>query len=235
MNKIKQSFHFKSWITILIISFHFSCSENPFSKSIKEGVIIYNITYPSIPEDNVMLDLMPKKMEMSFCNNSYRTDIIAGMGLFKTSIISEAKKNQLTHSVKMLNKKHASVLSSSDIENMNPELKGIEIKITGEVKEVAGFKCQEAIIFKKGVESFKVYFTDDIKIKDPNKATPFKDIPGVLMEYEMVNYDTHMHFIVDEVIEKEVHKDDLLLEEGYEMVNAERLSKEIQSIFNKVK
>ena len=63
---------------------------------LKKGVITYKIEYPGISEDNVMFDLMPRRMEMSFKDDNYRTDIIAGMGLFKTSIISEADNNQLT-------------------------------------------------------------------------------------------------------------------------------------------
>jgi GLPGLI family protein len=182
-----------------------------------------------------MLDLMPKKMEMTFKDNNFRTDIIAGMGLFKTSIISENDKHQLTHTVKMLNKKYASILKSHDIEMMNPDLKNIEIKETGNSKTIAGFKCKEAIVIKDGKESFKIYYTEKISIEDPNKATPFKGIPGVLMEYEMISYDTHMHFIVNEVIQKEIQKEDLALEDGYKMVSSNRLGNEIQSIFDKVK
>ncbi len=182
-----------------------------------------------------MLDLMPKKMETSFEDNNYKTDIIAGMGLFKTSIIAKVGQENITHSVKMLNKKYASTLNHNDIEKINPELYGTEFKETGEKKIIAGYKCKEVIVLKDNVEKFKLYYTEEIEIENPNKSTPFERIPDVLMEYEMVNYDIQMHFIADEVFKKEITKEDLDIGEGYEMVSIDRLSKEMQSIFDKVK
>lgn len=231
-NKLKLHFN---WIALIVIVLAISSCENPFTKNIKEGVIHYTISYPSISEDNVMLDLMPKKMETAFKDDSYRTDIIAGMGLFKTSIINEKGKNNLTHTVKMLNKKYASILSPTDITGMNPDLLDITIEETGASKKIAGYNCKEAVIKKDNKEISKLYYTEEIDIETPNKATPFNEIPGVLMEYEMINYDTHMHFIVENVVEKEIDNDDLILEDGYEMVSSTRLESEIQAIFNKVK
>lgn len=227
-------FFLRSTCFACVILFLNSCS-NPFSDKLSEGTIHYTIDYPLVPEDNIMLDLMPKKMETSFEDNNYKTDIIAGMGLFKTSIIAKVGQENITHSVKMLNKKFASTLNHNDIEKINPELYGTEFKETGEKKIIAGYKCKEVIVLKDNVEKFKLYYTEEIEIENPNKSAPFERIPGVLMEYEMVNYDIHMHFIADEVFKKEITKEDLDIGEGYEMVSSDRLSKEMQSIFDKVK
>lgn len=181
-----------------------------------------------------MLEMMPRKMEMAFKDDNYRTDIIAGMGLFKSSIIFKKGDDKITHSVKMLRKKYAAVLDQKDIKKINPELADIEIEYTGNKKEIAGFKCKEAILKQASGKSYILYYTDDINIKTPNKNTPFEEIGGVLMQYEIVNYNTHMKFTVEEVIEKEVNSIDLVLEDGYKMVEPEVLDKEIQAIFDKV-
>ena len=231
-NKINTLFRF---IAILLLAGTMSSCENPFTKDIKEGVIYYSIHYPSISEDNVMLDLMPKKMETTFKNNCYRSDIIAGMGLFKTSIIKGESQEELTHTVKMLNKKYASVLNNEELISMNPTLANITLEETGKRKKIAGYNCREVLVLRDGKEISKLYYTKDISIDKPNEITPFHEVPGVLMEYEIINYDTHMHFVVEEVIEKEIKSSDIILEEGYELVSPERLTKEIQAIFDKVK
>lgn len=222
-------------IALALVVFTIHSCENPFSKNIREGIVYYSISYPSIPEDNVMLDLMPKKMEMAFKDNNYKSDIIAGMGLFKTSIICDPKEEKLTHTFKMLNNKFACTLDPSDIQKISPDLIDISIRETGKTKQIAGFNCKEVIVFKDDEEKFKIYYTEEIKIKDPNKSTPFQDIPGVLMEYEIINYDTHMHFVVNEVVEKEVKKADLVLEDGYKMISSELLRQKMESIFDKVR
>ncbi len=220
---------------ILIAVLITSCIKNPFSNKISEGIIVYKIEYPEIDEDNVMLELMPKKMEMIFKEDDFRNDIMAGMGLFRTSIISEKSKNQLVHSVKMLDKRYYSVLDESDIETMNPNLDNISIEYTGNEKEIAGLVCKEVLAVQNDETTFILYFTDRISIKNPNRGTPFKDIPGVLMEYDIINYNTHMHFQAEEIIEQEVAGEELQLEEGYKEISPLELKHEIQVIFDKVK
>lgn len=226
-----------SSLFILILSltlFLQSCEDSPFSQRVSDGVIVYKIEYPLIDEDNAMLDLMPKNMEMTISGNDYRTDIIAGMGLFKTSIISKGSQKNITHSVKMLNKKFVSELDHHDIKMINPSLANLEIEFTDNTKTIAGIECKEAKIKDNDCKEYLAYFTKYFKIKNPNKGTPFEKIPGVLMEYEFVNYNTHMKFIAQEVMEKSVEKDYLNLESGYAMVKPRKLKAEIQSIFDKV-
>lgn len=224
-----------NFILIICLLFAVACSDNPFSTKISEGIVIYKIEYPSIDSDNAMLDLMPKKMEMAISGEDYRTDIIAGMGLFKTSIISKGSQENITHSVKLLNKKYASELGHDDIKIINPTLANLNIEFTKNTKEIAGIKCKEAIVKDSQGNEFKVYYTKSFKIKNPNKGTPFEEIPGVLMEYEFVNYETHMKFIAEELKEKPIEKTDLDLESGYAMIEPVKLKEEIQSIFDKVK
>ena len=122
------SFPFRTCIaiclTVVMFTFY-SCEDFSFRNGVNEGRIEYSISYPNIPEDSYILDLMPKTMETIFSNNNYRNDIIAGMGLFKTSIICTDKDDEIVHSVKMLNKKFASKLSSEDLANFNPSFNDI--------------------------------------------------------------------------------------------------------------
>jgi hypothetical protein len=213
------------------------CDNILFNSGVDQGIIKYKIDYPDIPKDDYMLDLMPKEMETIFADGEYRSDIIAGMGLFKTSVICNTDQEELIHSVKLLNKKYASNLSKADIKKLNPHYLSIDIKKTGKTKTIAGYECKEALVKMKGDTTweFKLYYTDKIRIDQPNRHSPFAEIEGVLMEYEMINYDTHMHFVAQQVIEKEVKREDILLEEDYEMVSADKLNKEIEAIFAKVR
>lgn len=183
-----------------------------------------------------MLDLMPKKMETSFYKGSFRSDIVAGMGLFKTSIISKKGSDKLLHSVKMLNKKYASSLSLEQIRELNPDFKDIEINLTDEKKDIAGYSCQSADVKVIGDSSwhFKIYYTNEISIEESNKHTPFKSISGVLMQYEILSYDTHMLFTAKKVLPLE-DSIDVKIEDDYEQVSPERLKEEIEGIFATVK
>ena len=138
----------KAFVFITLLSiFHFSCEKSIENDGyISEGIIEYNISYPQIPEDDLLLEILPKKMKMSFKNDSYRNDIVAGMGLFRTSIISKKDDDNLLHTVKILNNKFASTLNTSDLQTINPNFHSIDIEFTENTKVIAGFNCKEAKI-----------------------------------------------------------------------------------------
>jgi len=228
----------KLFIALLVLSFGCFDSVEKSKKGIAKGVIEYKIDYPQIPEGNYLLDLMPNKMETTFIDGNFRSDIVAGMGLFKTSIISEKENEKLVHSVKMLNKKYASKMGHEEIKRFNPNFSDIEITLKDEEKEIAGYLCKTAEVKVKGDSSwsFMVYYTREIDIPSINQHTPFNKIDGVLMQYDIVSYDTHMRFIAEKVIPNdELKAESIYLEEGYEAVSPARLKEEIESIFAKVK
>jgi len=222
---------------LVLIFLMVSCDKGIFESGIKEGVIEYRIEYPDLGDDHVMMDLLPKKMEMTFKDGEFRNEISAGMGLFKTSIIREKENQKLIHTIKLLNKKLASELNSGDIDVMNAEFNELEFAPSSNTKEIAGYTCQEVIATVKedSVWEFKLYFTDEINIPEPNYMNPFEDIKGVLMQYEMISHDLHMLFVAESVHKKEIERDDILLADDYTMVSPENLKTELDAIFEKVK
>lgn len=109
-------------IALSILLFFASACENiSFQSGIDEGKIEYEISYPEIYPDNFMLELLPKIMETTFVENNYRSDIIAGMGIFKTSIIFNHENDKIVHSIKMLKTKYASELTDADFASFNPK------------------------------------------------------------------------------------------------------------------
>lgn len=223
--------------TIVFLGFLSSCDSLSFRNGIREGQIKYDISYPNIPSDSYVLDLMPKSMTTTFANNEYRTDIIAGMGLFKTSIISNSDSEKLLHTVKVLTTKYASYFSEEELRKINPDFKELEVALNNKTKTIAGYNCKGAdiTVYGDSTWTFELYYTEEIKIKEVNNHTPFKEIKGVLMEYEITSYDTHMHFVAQEVLDIEVTDEELELEEGYEMVSPEKLKTEIETVFAKVR
>lgn len=238
MGRISKHYDiFKVILSLFTILFMMACNDFSFNKGMSHGKIEYTITYPGIPADNFMLDVMPKKMETTFIDNSYRSDIIAGMGLVKTSIIFKEGDDKLLHSFKMLAEKYYSELDFDDLELISPDFQNISIELNDEVKEIAGYQCKGADVTVTGDStwSFKLFYTEKIMIKDANLYTPFKEIKGVLMEYEINSYDTHMRFVAQNVNQVEVAKEEINLEEGYSIVEPIELKKQIENVFSKVK
>lgn len=229
---------FRRLATFLIFTIGLvSCERGIFESGIDEGVIEYRIEYPKLNEDHVMMDLLPKKMEMTFKNGEYRNEISAGMGLFKTAIIKQKEKEELIHTIKVLNKKLASDLDEKAVDRMNVGFNKLTFEATGNKKVIAEYECTEMIAKVEGDSAweFKLYFTDEISIDNPNYLSPFQEVKGVLMQYEMINHDLHMLFTAEKVLDKEIKREDILLSDDYLMVTSDSLEEELDAIFEKVK
>lgn len=222
---------------LILILFMFSCSEGIFESGLDEGIIEYRIEYPQLEDDHIMMDLLPKKMTTTFKEGEYRNEITAGMGIFKTSIIKENDSEKLIHTIKLLNKKLASRLNSEDIRKVNYEFDDLDFKATGQSKMIAGYECNEmqATVMGDSIWEFKLYYTDEINIPEANYMNPFEKVHGVLMQYEMINHDLHMLLTAENVFKKEINRDDILLTDDYTIVTPEKLSSELDAIFEKVK
>tara|TARA_B110000046_G_scaffold34410_1_gene37248 strand:+ start:16921 stop:17637 length:717 start_codon:yes stop_codon:yes gene_type:complete len=220
-------------LSVLFVQLFSACDNISFQNGITEGKIEYDISYPNISDDNFMLDLMPKNMSITFVDNNYRSDIVAGMGIFQTSIICNKDNDKLIHSIKMLRTKYASELSKEDFKKFNPEFNEVEVSLTDEMKEIAGYNCKSADIKVLGdsVWTFKVYYTDEINIVNVNGHTPFKPIKGVLMEYQLLSNNILMKLSATEVIQEDVDISVISLEEDYQMVEPDKLKMEFEKLF----
>jgi GLPGLI family protein len=214
-----------------------SCKEGIFKSGLKEGEIEYEVSYPALPKDHLMMDLLPKKMECKFSQGQYRNEISAGMGLFRSAIVYQGEEDHLYHTVKLLNKKIYAELNKNDILTLNEGFNGLVFEETGERKTIAGYDCKEVEVTVPGdsVWIFNVYYTNEIDIPKANYRNPFESLDGVLMEYDILSNDLHMHFKATRVTETEVDEKDIKISSDYNQVSSEELRKELESIFNKVK
>jgi GLPGLI family protein len=189
---------------LLILVTGYGC--NPFTTdNISEGVIQYEITYPVSTSDNVMASLMPTEMKYQFKNHNSAAELSAGMGMFSTSFISNAASKTLTQLVKIMNKRYALVSNNKEVDELIQEQPKIQITFTKDTKVIAGYKCKKAIVtLPETKQKFDVFYTKDIDIKNPNWSSPFREIDGVLMEYQIKRYNVEMRFTAKSVTDTKV-------------------------------
>lgn len=207
------------FLVLLLIA---SCSGDQ-GKAADEGVIEY--TAAVVDQANPMAGLAPSKMTIRFKNNKSAAEMSAGMGLFSTTFISDPERKTLTQLVKLLNKKLSLVQNAADIEKENAAYV-FELTPLPGVKTIAGYKCQSAHVKMKddfGTE-FDIFYTNDLKIANPNFANPFHMIDGVLMEYQMKKFGLEMKFTAKSVKKEDI--DDSVFERpaDYKEISAEEMN-----------
>lgn len=187
--------------------FYFFKDSSMFSilggKGISEGIIEYDITYPKLDQNSMMVSGMPSKAYLRFKDNNMANDMSGMMGLISITYISNQKNKTVEQRLNLINKKYASEISSDDLKRLNESYVS-SIEEGGADVEIAGYKCKEALVKLADGEKLKVYYTNEIDIEQPNWSNPYNKIDGVLMDFQMERYGVVMHLKAKSVLAQEM-------------------------------
>lgn len=167
-----------------------------------EGIIVYDVSYPRPHPDRSTQAMMPSEMEFQFKDDKYVNDLSIMGGVISIKYFVDNQKKELVEYAKIISDKFAAKINESTLDTLLKDVPVHTVKlIDGETKEIAGYTCKKAVVTvaAKVPYSFDVYYTTEIALTDPNWCTPFKDIPGTLMEYQIEKFNVIMRFTAKEV------------------------------------
>lgn len=180
---------------LLLIAITATSCGGLITPKIDEGEIIYKISYPG-SEDNMMISVMPDKMYFKFKDGKTISELPAGMGLFNMAIKTDSASKKLVQEVKVLSEKKGITYNYAELQKMFDYEPKLKIEPTKETKEVAGYKCTKAhVTFPDGErEPFDIFYTKQLNIPNANWYNQFKEIDGVILEYNVKRWGFETHF-----------------------------------------
>ena len=186
------------------------------------GIIVYNISFGDMDMDPQMAAMMPKTMKMKIKGESSRTEISMGMG--STIVVFNGETKSGFTLMDIMGQKYAMEMTAEELEKDIEETPDMDVEVTGETKEIAGYMCKKAIVKsnESGAEDLEmtVYFTDELGSGMLNYNNPvFKDVQGVMMEYTMKENDMDMTFSAISVTKKKIGDDEFEIPEGYNVMS----------------
>jgi GLPGLI family protein len=216
---MKKANYFFRLLPVLFFFIYTSASAKEFS-----GVITYKITYEGEALNDQMKSMMPKTMTLTVKGNKSKVEMITGMG--KNINITNGDDHTTITMMDMMGKKFAFNSTSEDIQKDMEGAGDISVEYTNDTKEILGYTCKKAIIHMKGENegSMTVYYTNELGSKALNFDNPqFKDIDGLMLEYEIVNSNPGftMHFVATNVEKKKISDKEFDIPEGYEIKTRE--------------
>lgn len=207
---------------VIIFSSAAYAGKKPF-----EGVITYKITYPEADLTPEVMNMMPKVTTSMIKGNMMKTMMsMGGMGK-QSTIINSEDMNSVTL-LDMMGQKFAIVIPKEELMNEIGEFE-TSVTYTDETKEVAGLACKKAIVAAKNTatgEEMEVvaWFTEKYEVGKINIDNPlFKDIEGLLLEFEIEQKGLVMKFTATDVKKKKINDSEFEVPEGYKEVTKEEL------------
>jgi len=182
----------------------FSCKEKG-GKNISQGEIHYNIDYIGsfgpMPKE-----VLPKNLVVSFKNNKMLFEMISSFGNSGILNLSNPEKGIFDTYFSLFTLKYFYAVQPGEQFPGFEAMKDIVIKKTGKTSVICGFNCKnaEVTIPSLGNKVYQVWYTNEISVKNPNTATPFSQIDGVLMSFFFFLGPAELHFDAETVYQKDI-------------------------------
>lgn len=188
----------------VMVAFLPSCRDERALKNIHEGEIYYNIKYISNPS-TLSADFLPRELVISFRNDLFNTTLRAPIGNSGLTTIINPKKGIYDTYLNILSFKYFYEGTQRDMPPGFSAMKGMEISETGRKAVICGFNCRQARVTLPGSKTMRyIWYTNEIKVTDPNRFTPYKDIDGVLMDFFYKIGKAEIQITADEVIARQI-------------------------------
>ena len=214
-------------IFLPILLLLFSGCENIFKRNITEGLIEFEITYPETGAGDLMAGILPNQMILRFKDGRTAGSLGTPMGIFKTELLAFPETRTVYQLVKLMNQKHALRVDSKDIESLYAELPEMKIHFVDSTKKVAGYNCKMAVVtFKDNVkEGFSIFYTDEIDLENSNWFTPFHEIRGVLLEYQVRKYNYELRLTATRVVSEDIDESYFVVPNDYVEIDQDGMDK----------
>jgi len=217
---LKKNLRLFSWLILAITVI--SCSEEgAFKKHITEGVIVYDVTYPELDSDNLMLEMLPNEMKMTFKDDKFKSQLKTGAGIVEMTVIANGEQKLLHNMIKLFSDRYVLTLDEDDALKFTNVIPPFQINYIDGVDTIAQAVCNRILIDFGAAknESYIFAFTDEIALKSPNWCTPYHEIEVVLLDYRVENYGMNMRLRATSISSEEVDDSEFIVDERYQSLS----------------
>ena len=129
--------------------------------------------------------------------NDSRTDLISPS--FSQSLLYNKTNGTAVILREFGNNKFMTKLDNAKLMNENKRYDGLEITLLNDTKTILRYECKKAIIQLKDGSQFAVFYTTSIVPSVREFEYQFKDIPGLVLEYEAQEGEKRIKYTANKV------------------------------------
>lgn len=217
----KNSFLLAAAFSILI------CGNVFAQKKFTEGTIQYTMDITSGDADGMVAAMMPKEMTVKIKGTKSRSEMELGM-MGTTVTITDQKTNTGTVLMDMMGNRYALNISAEDMKSQTESMPQFDIEESTEVKQIAGYKCNKAIMTNKSTkEKLTIYYTKDLPYYSNNLNAQFAQIKGMPMEFTANMQGIEMVIRVKSITAEKIADDLFSIPAGYKVTTQEEMMRDM--------
>lgn len=217
----------------MIVSLIIASCTHRASKESNQGIITYNITYAENISDKGLSAFLPEEMTTTFKDEKFKVQLNGEFNLYNLKYIARSGGDTCFTLLKILDKKL--YYPHDKGENLFLFYKHDHPRITyykDSLKVIAGYNCSmgKATFNNKNISDIRFYYTNKINFKSTNVNTPFKDVPGMLLEFNIDYQDLNFMFKAKSVKLKVIGDDEFIIPKNYRLVDTNEINEIVSSL-----
>jgi hypothetical protein len=219
-------------IALVVAMTSFSCKEKG-GKHINQGEIHYNIDYIGsfgpMPKE-----VMPRNLVVAFKHDKILFEMISSFGNSGILNLTNPEKGIIDTYFSLFTLKYYYAVQPGEQFPGFEAMEGIEIRKTTKTAVICGFNCKNAEVTfpMKKDKVFEIWYTTEIDVKNPNTATPFSQIDGVLMSFFFLLGSSELHFNAETVYKKDIPDESFERREKFTRVSRTEIDKFINKMIS---
>ena len=164
------------------------CETNKRSNMAEQGMIEYEIDYPSEIASRPVSHLLPEKLQVYFAGDRLKLQIKGDLNLFSLDFFALAGGDSCYTVFKMLNRRMLVPMTDNERWFLFSDDQPFRYRVEKDsLRTIAGFNCHKVTISRNDApdESYDAWFTEELPLTARMMRTPFEKIPGVPMAFEI--------------------------------------------------
>lgn len=155
-------------------------------KKLTEGTISYDVVINTGSDKPKNSDFLDGTTVTNYIKaDKSRTEMVSPLGTLTT--IYDGSKNSIVILKDIGEQKYMITLTPADWKEANKKYEGMSFSYEEGEKTILGYKCKKAVAKLQDGTTYTVWYTPDLVPENKNFQYETKTLPGLAMEYEMVN------------------------------------------------
>ncbi|MFN3555865.1 MAG: hypothetical protein ACK4VN_07890 [Bacteroidales bacterium] len=179
----KVFLHIALLVLLMVVSFPLMAQRT------LKGRVVYKITYPGSMVDLAELQQLPSDAVILTKNNQLRAELSGENAALTQIKIADGNTGEVSTMLEILREKYVIVRTPQEVQTALRNMPQPELEYTNETREILGYTCRRVIarlVDDMGnTHESDIWYTDEIDGKAFNFDTPYREIPGLMLEYEI--------------------------------------------------
>jgi GLPGLI family protein len=155
-------------------------------KKFTEGTLSYDVVITTGSDKPKNADFLDGTTVVNYIKgDKSRTEMVSPLGALTT--IYDGTKNSIVILKDIGEQKYMITLTQNDWKDANKKYEGISFSYENDEKTILNYKCKKAVAKLQDGTTYTVWYTPDLIPENKNFQYETRSLPGLAMEYEMVN------------------------------------------------